>query len=114
MRSGPGFGVWRGPGQSQGTQADGGQGLLAESPASSRTRGGGIAGAEGGGGVGGGDEQVTKLERKPAGFLGSGRWEGPTVGFTVAVGIQVCFKEERQHVFFLNYALDEKRGRRRI
>ena len=52
MRSGPGFGVWRGPGQSQGTQADGGQGLLAQSPASSRSRGGGIVGAEGGRGRG--------------------------------------------------------------
>lgn len=63
--------------------------------------------------VGRGDEQVTKLERKPGGFLGSGRWEVPTVGFTVAVGIQIYFKEERQH-FFLNYALGEKRGRKRI
>ena len=50
-------------------------------------------------GEGGGDEQLTKLERKPAGFLGSGRWEAPTVGFTVAVGIQIYFKKERQHFF---------------
>ena len=90
MRSGPGFGVWHGPGQNQ----------LREHP------GRGRAGA-----LGkvfckfkdrrrwycrsrrrGDDEQVIKLERKREGFLGSGRWEVPTVGFRIVVGIQIYFR----------------------